>query len=270
MRPRCLPPCVCVCVSRHLQHDCGLCTATCTSATRTACCTAAARTACRYEQALRANNALDFDDLLGLAVALLRRSDDVRQRYQRRFRCGPGGVQTIRRWRWTCLLPRGMASTQPTEALTASRLREASCLSALRLPLPTPTPPACPRHVLVDEFQDTNSSQYELVKLLSQPRVRLGGCGGQWRQQRRVRQIVGGPFGAPRLVLPAAPGGSAGPAALPAPARHPPPEGQPTHPPTHHHHHHPPACPPARSATCLWWVTRINPSTAGGGRTWAT
>jgi hypothetical protein len=41
---------------------------------------------CRYERALRQNNAVDFDDLLGLTVALLRRRDDVRERYQRRFK----------------------------------------------------------------------------------------------------------------------------------------------------------------------------------------
>ena len=40
----------------------------------------------RYERALRQNNAVDFDDLMGLAVALLRRREDVRERYQRRFK----------------------------------------------------------------------------------------------------------------------------------------------------------------------------------------
>ncbi|KAL4857524.1 ATP-dependent DNA helicase PcrA [Chlorella vulgaris] len=67
-----------------------------------------------YEAALRANNAVDFDDLLGLSVALLASNEAVRQRYHRRF-----------------------------------------------------------RHVLVDEFQDTNATQYELVKLLAMPRADL-------------------------------------------------------------------------------------------------
>ncbi|PRW20204.1 ATP-dependent DNA helicase isoform B [Chlorella sorokiniana] len=68
----------------------------------------------RYEQALRQNNALDFDDLLGQTVALLRTAPAVRERYLRQF-----------------------------------------------------------RHVCVDEFQDTNTSQYELVKLLTLPRADL-------------------------------------------------------------------------------------------------
>lgn len=47
------------------------------------------RLACRrYETALRQNNAVDFDDLLGLTVALLRALPAVRERYLRRFRCG--------------------------------------------------------------------------------------------------------------------------------------------------------------------------------------
>ena len=41
----------------------------------------------RYEQALRDNNALDFDDLLGLTVGLLRGAPAVRERLARHFRC---------------------------------------------------------------------------------------------------------------------------------------------------------------------------------------
>ncbi len=62
----------------------------------------------RYEKGLRLSNAVDFDDLLLLAVYLLGQYQEVRERYARRF-----------------------------------------------------------EFVLVDEFQDTNTIQYELVKLLS-------------------------------------------------------------------------------------------------------
>ena len=61
-----------------------------------------------YEQRLRSANAVDFDDLLVKTVELLRDHDDVRDKYQTRF-----------------------------------------------------------RHVLVDEFQDTNLAQWELVNLLA-------------------------------------------------------------------------------------------------------
>jgi DNA helicase-2/ATP-dependent DNA helicase PcrA len=61
----------------------------------------------RYQELLRENNALDFDDLLMEAVLVLRREPEVRARYQRAF-----------------------------------------------------------QHVLVDEFQDTNTAQYVLIKLL--------------------------------------------------------------------------------------------------------
>lgn len=60
-----------------------------------------------YQKKLRANGALDFDDLLLLGVKLLREHDDVRARYRERF-----------------------------------------------------------RHILVDEYQDTNTCQYRLVQLL--------------------------------------------------------------------------------------------------------
>ncbi|MGP1407213.1 DNA helicase PcrA [Selenomonas sp.] len=39
-----------------------------------------------YDKKLRENNALDFDDLLLLSVDLLENNDELRQRYQRRFR----------------------------------------------------------------------------------------------------------------------------------------------------------------------------------------
>ncbi len=62
----------------------------------------------RYEQALTANNALDFDDLIVKTVKLLQREKAVLSYYQQRF-----------------------------------------------------------KHILVDEYQDTNHSQYMLVKLLT-------------------------------------------------------------------------------------------------------
>jgi DNA helicase-2/ATP-dependent DNA helicase PcrA len=62
----------------------------------------------RYEQALLANNALDFDDLLFWVVRLLRDNDDLRNTYRRRF-----------------------------------------------------------QHLLVDEFQDTNTAQYTLLRLFA-------------------------------------------------------------------------------------------------------
>ena len=61
----------------------------------------------KYEEVLKENNALDFDDMLLLTVQLLNTCPDVASYYQNRF-----------------------------------------------------------KHVLVDEFQDTNMAQYELIKLL--------------------------------------------------------------------------------------------------------
>ena len=60
-----------------------------------------------YENALNNNNAIDFDDMLMLAVKLLKSCPEVREKYSQRF-----------------------------------------------------------RHVLVDEFQDTNQAQYDLIKML--------------------------------------------------------------------------------------------------------
>lgn len=67
----------------------------------------AARVMLRYQERLAAYQAVDFDDLIGLPVALLARHEEVRAKWQ----------------------------------------------NALR-------------HVLVDEYQDTNAQQYELLKLL--------------------------------------------------------------------------------------------------------
>lgn len=62
----------------------------------------------KYEELLIKNNALDFDDMLLLAVKLLKTVPEVAEHYQERF-----------------------------------------------------------KHILVDEFQDTNTAQYELIKLLA-------------------------------------------------------------------------------------------------------
>lgn len=68
----------------------------------------------KYQKQMQAYNALDFDDLILMPVLLLRRDQEVRQRWQNRI-----------------------------------------------------------RYLLVDEYQDTNTSQYELVKLLVGERGRL-------------------------------------------------------------------------------------------------
>lgn len=68
----------------------------------------------RYQQNLRACNALDFDDLILLPTLLLRDNQTVRERWQKKF-----------------------------------------------------------RYLLVDEYQDTNTSQYELVRLLVGERARF-------------------------------------------------------------------------------------------------
>ncbi|MDF2177914.1 DNA helicase Rep [Aliiglaciecola sp. CAU 1673] len=68
----------------------------------------------RYQEHLRAYNALDFDDLILLPTLLLRHKEEVRQKWQNKI-----------------------------------------------------------RYLLVDEYQDTNTSQYELVKLLVGERARF-------------------------------------------------------------------------------------------------
>ncbi len=77
-----------------------------------------ARIMARYEERLSAYQAVDFDDLIGLPLKLLRDHAEVRERWQQ----GLG-------------------------------------------------------HVLVDEYQDTNATQYELLKLLVGPRGRLTAVG---------------------------------------------------------------------------------------------
>lgn len=67
-----------------------------------------------YEQRLKTEDALDFDDLLILSYQLLKKNQDVRQRYQEQF-----------------------------------------------------------KHVLIDEYQDTNKVQYLLSKILARPQNNL-------------------------------------------------------------------------------------------------
>lgn len=68
----------------------------------------------RYQQQLKAYNALDFDDLIMMPTLLLRHNSEARERWQNRF-----------------------------------------------------------HYLLVDEYQDTNTSQYEMVKLLTGTRGKL-------------------------------------------------------------------------------------------------
>jgi ATP-dependent DNA helicase Rep len=72
----------------------------------------------RYQERLTAYQSVDFDDLIGLPLKLLRDHDDVRERWQQKM-----------------------------------------------------------GHVLVDEYQDTNATQYELLKLLVGSRARFTAVG---------------------------------------------------------------------------------------------
>lgn len=91
----------------------------------------AARVYAQYERMLKAYNAVDFDDLIGLPTTLLQRDESVRARWQRQV-----------------------------------------------------------KHLLVDEYQDTNVSQYQLVRLLvgAHPRFTIVGDDDQsiysWRGAR--------------------------------------------------------------------------------------
>ena len=80
----------------------------------------AGRVYARYQQLLKANSALDFDDLMMFAVRLFMQHEDVLKKHQRRY-----------------------------------------------------------VYILVDEFQDTDSAQYQLVKLLAGPRRNLFAVGDE-------------------------------------------------------------------------------------------
>jgi DNA helicase-2/ATP-dependent DNA helicase PcrA len=80
----------------------------------------AGRVYARYQQLLKANSALDFDDLMMFAVRLFVQHEDVLKKHQRRY-----------------------------------------------------------VYILVDEFQDTDSAQYQLVKLLAGPRKNLFAVGDE-------------------------------------------------------------------------------------------
>ena len=75
-----------------------------------------------YEMARREASALDFDDLLGETVRMLREAPDVRDKWQAQF-----------------------------------------------------------KHVLIDEYQDTNAAQYNIVKLLVNDRRNLCVVGDDWQ-----------------------------------------------------------------------------------------
>lgn len=88
----------------------------------------------RYERALRQNNALDFDDLLGQTVALLRSAPAVRERYVRRFRCGAWMGAGFGGWKW-CKLQRGRGEPVGREPCGAGPVITALALLALMCPL---------------------------------------------------------------------------------------------------------------------------------------
>ncbi len=75
-----------------------------------------------YEKALKTAGALDFDDLIGKAVELMANHEDVRRRWQERF-----------------------------------------------------------KYVLIDEYQDTNSAQYKLVKFLVNKKQNIAVVGDDWQ-----------------------------------------------------------------------------------------
>ena len=85
-----------------------------------------ARTAAKvfpaYEKALKAAGAMDFDDLIGRAVSMLKTQKPIREKWQKQF-----------------------------------------------------------RYVLVDEYQDTNTAQYQLIKLLTGSHNNIAVVGDDWQ-----------------------------------------------------------------------------------------
>lgn len=75
-----------------------------------------------YEKGLRAQNALDFDDLIGRTVALFANNPEIQQKWQTRF-----------------------------------------------------------KYILVDEYQDTNTAQYKLIKLLTNANRNICVVGDDWQ-----------------------------------------------------------------------------------------
>ena len=96
----------------------------------------------RYEEVLRQNNAVDLDDLLGLTVALLQHDRPLLDRLKSDH------------VRWVPIDPCLWRPAASWQACCAQSQTYAFC-----------------RHMLVDEFQDTNTPQYELVRLLTLPQV---------------------------------------------------------------------------------------------------
>src|SRR5258708_27524864 len=82
----------------------------------------AAKTFPVYEDLLRENGALDFDDLIARTVELLTTQVPVRDKWQKQF-----------------------------------------------------------KYVMIDEYQDTNTAQYRLVKLLTGPHHKIPGVGDDWQ-----------------------------------------------------------------------------------------
>jgi ATP-dependent DNA helicase Rep len=115
----------------------------------------------RYEERLTAYQSVDFDDLIGLPLKLLRDHPEVRAKWQQQL-----------------------------------------------------------GHVLVDEYQDTNATQYELLKLLVGERGRFHRRGRRRPVHLRLARRHAGQPEAPAGGLPAAQGHQAG-AELPLHQRHP-------------------------------------------------
>lgn len=75
-----------------------------------------------YEQSLRRQGALDFDDLIGRTVALLKTNKQIQQKWQQQF-----------------------------------------------------------KYIMIDEYQDTNTAQYELIKLITNKQRNLCVVGDDWQ-----------------------------------------------------------------------------------------